>query len=69
MPRLGRRQLHLLELCRRNAPCRSGDLAELMPWGDSENKISEMLARLEDLGLVDDKNALTAAGRRELGYT
>lgn len=66
MPRLGRRQLRLLGLCERYGPCCSGDLTELMLWGDSENRISEMLKRLEDLGLVDDKNALTEDGREAL---
>ena len=68
MRTLGSRQLLLLRLCGKLAPCRSGDLWEAMRWSKSisETEVSRMLCRLEDLGLVDDQNALTQAGRAML---
>lgn len=64
--RLGHRQLQLLMLCERAGGYvhTSFDHAQSMRLGES--RVSAMLDRLEDLGLVDANNRLTDLGKKVL---
>jgi Mn-dependent DtxR family transcriptional regulator len=64
--RLGHRQRQLLRLCEKAGGYvhTSGDHAESMRLGES--RVSEMLDRLQDLGLVDANNRLTDLGKKVL---
>jgi len=64
----GRRQIQLLRLLLQYGPLRSIHLWDMMyrSTGYSETRISHMLCRLEDLGLVDADNDITELGRKTL---
>lgn len=65
-PKLGKRQLKVLNECLEWYTIRSIDIAEKIDL--REPLVSEILDRLEKLGLINDQNRLTRKGTKTLAH-